>query len=500
MALDLNPSDGVVPRKRIALVCALIILLSEIATFEILMVYPALPGMAAHFRTLNVAQLASVVTLAGAVVLPLAGKAADRYGKKRIILLLGGVFVLGSVLCAMTNSFALMLVGRILEGGLVGIVSISYALVRDVVPRSVVPIALGSVVTGIGMGAVAGPFLAGWLIDSFGFRGVFWFMVIYVGILIPLHAALVPESHVRVKSSFDVLGAVLLGVSLGVLLVTVGKGNSWGWGSASTLGGIGIGLVLLAAFVVRELRVREPLIDMRVLVGRRFLPTVVAVGLVSYMMNAHALLSPTMFETPHVAGNTYGVGLSALQLAVWTFPLGVVGMFVGPFGGYLSKKIGARQVLLASACCYLVVMFLGSRMFTVQWEVAIMSFIAGFAVGFLHSSNANLLQDALPERMGGTGNGIAGVIALLASAAGVTVTGAIMSGHVRMELPASHAVIYSDAAFTQSYLWAGIIGVIAVVIVLLMKHGRTPAQGGLLEDEALAAPAGQDLRTAGPVG
>lgn len=487
MALDLNPANGPVSRGRIIAVCALIILLSEIATFEILMVYPALPGMAAHFRTLDVAQAASVVTLAGAVVLPLAGKAADRYGKKRIILVMGAIFLLGSILCATTDVFAVLLIGRLLQGSLVGIVNISYALVRDVIPRSYVPIALGSVVTGIGMGAVAGPFLAGALIDNFGFRSVFWFMVIYVGVLLPLHAWLVPESTVRVKSSFDILGAILLGASLGVLLVAVGKGGTWGWGSTTTVGAFGLGVLLLAAFVLRELKAKEPLIDLRVLVGRKFLPTVVAVGLVSYMMNAHGILSPTMFETPHIPGNTYGVGLSALQLALWTFPLGVVGMVVGPLGGYLSKRIGARQVLLASSLCFLVVMVLGSRMFTVQWQVAITSFVAGFAVGFLHSSNANLLQDALPARLGGAGNCIAGVIAMLASSAAVTVTGAIMAGHVRMTLPQSHAVIYGDAAFTQSYLWAGVVGVVGVAIILVMKHGRKPAEGGLVEESDTAA-------------
>lgn len=94
-------------------------------------------------------------------MLPLAGKAADRYGKKRIILVMGAIFLLGSIVCATTDVFALLLIGRLLQGSLVGIVNISYALVRDVIPRSYVPVALGSVVTGIGMGAVATRFSPG---------------------------------------------------------------------------------------------------------------------------------------------------------------------------------------------------------------------------------------------------------------------------------------------------------------------------------------------------
>lgn len=485
MALDLTPSESGPPRARTLVVCALIILLSEIATFEILMVFPAIPYMAAEFQTSNITWVVSVVTLVGAIVLPLSGKAGDRFGKKRVLLVLATIFVVGSVLCATTSVFGLFLLGRLVQGGLVGAVGISYALIRDIIPRTYVPIALGSVVTGIGMGAVAGPFLAGWLIDSYGYQGIFWFMAIYVTALLPLHASLVPESTVRVKTSFDVPGAVLLGLALALLLVVVGKGNSWGWFSVMTLGGFGVAAALLAAFVLRELRSPAPLIDLRVLVGRRFASTVVAVGLVSYMMNAHSVMSPNMLETPHVSGNTYGVGLSALELAVWTFPLGAVGMFSGPFGGYLARKIGGRQVLLMSAGLYLVVMFLGAQLFTVQWKVAITSCVGGFAVGFLHSSNANLLQDALPVRLSGVGNSIAGVVALLSAAIGATVTGAIMAGHTRMTLPQSHTVIYSDAAFTQAYLWSGVVGVVAICVVLLMKHGRQPARGGIDDDETL---------------
>lgn len=481
MALDASPAGPALSRPRILLACALIILLSEMATFELLTVYPALPDMAAEFRTPNIAWSVSIVTLAGAVLLPLVGKAGDRFGKKRVILVLGLVFIVGSVLCATTGSFPVLLLGRLLQGGLVGLVNIAYALVRDTIPREYVPIALGSVVTGIGMGAVAGPFLAGWLIDSYGFRGVFWFMVVYVGVLLPLHAAFVPESPVRVKSSFDVLGAVALGAGLGLLLITISNGGSWGWGSTLTIAALVVGVLLLVGFVLWELRARTPLIDMRVLVGRRFAPTVVAVGLISYMMNSHVYLSPLMLETPHVAGNSYGVGLSALELAVWTFPLGLVGMFAGPFGGYLAKRIGARQVLLAAGCLYLLVMFLGSRLFTVEWKIGMMSMVAGFAVGFLHSSNANLLQDALPARLGGVGNGIAGVVAMLAQAVATTVTGTVMATHVRPTPQGTDSVIYTDAAFTQAYLYAGIVGVVGVVIILAMKHGRKPAQGGLVE-------------------
>jgi MFS family permease len=488
MALSTPPAPAAPPapsRARLFAVLALIILLSEAGTFEITMVYPALPEMTEAFQTLHIAWAATIVTLAGATVMPIVGKAADKWGKKRVILWLGAVFILGSVVCALTTSFAVLLVGRALQGCLVGIVMLSYSLVRDIMPRDFVPIALGTVVTGVGMAAVAGPFLAGWTIDTFGHEGVFWFLAIYVAVLTPVYAAVVPESDVRVDRPVDYVGTILLGPGIGVLLLGITQGEEWGWTAGSTLGLLALGVVMLAAFVLWERRCPHPLISLDVLLGRKFGPTVLAVACISYMMNANALISPTMLRTPEgVPGISYGAGLSATELAVWTCPLGIVGMFVGPLGGYLSKRIGARNVLLASSVFFLVDMYLGSRLFSVQWQIGIVSFIVGFAVGFLHSSNANLLQDALPISQSAVGNTVGGMAALLAAGIATALTGAAMSGHVLAVDPKTHAVLYADTALRSGYLYAACVGAVGAVIVLLMKHGRAPARGGLEEAAA----------------
>ncbi|TDD84619.1 MFS transporter [Actinomadura darangshiensis] len=483
MALDLTPSHGAAPRYRLLLALAVIILFSETATFEVLMVMPALPDMAAHYRTTDTAWVVSILTLAGATVMPLVGRAADRWGKKRVILLLGCAFLAGGVLCATADSFALLLTGRALQGSMVGIVGLSYSLVRDIMPRNFVPVALGMVVTGVGMSAVAGPFAAGALIDAFGFRGIFWFMVAYAAILLPLYALLIPESRGQAGQPIDYLGSVLLGPAAAALLYGLSRGSQDGWTSGAALGLLLAGALLLAGFLVRQRTARHPLIEPRILFGARFGPTLLAVGCVSYMMNAHALLVPTMLRTPPGAGGTgYGAGLSATGYATWTWPLGALAMITGPLGGYLAKRIGPRRVLLGSACLFLATLYAGGRLPHVFWQVAMMSVIAGMAVGFLHSSNANLVQDALPSSHSGVGNTIGAMNSLLAASIGSTVTGIVMADHVRATDPVSHAVLYEPGAFTSGYLYAAAVGAAGLVVALVMRHGHRPAQGGLAED------------------
>ncbi|MEW2352634.1 MFS transporter [Spirillospora sp. NPDC029432] len=487
MALDLNPPGGTAPKRRLFAALALIILFSEIATFEILMVLPAIPHIAADFQTTQTAWVVGILTLSGAAVMPLIGKAADRYGKKRIILLLGGAFIAGSVLCALTDSFALLLLGRAVQGVMVGIVGLSYSLVRDIMPRSFVPIALGTVVTGIGMSAVAGPFIGGLLIDGTGYRGVFWFMAVYLGLLIPLYALLIPESPVRVDRPIDYLGTLLLGPAVGVLMIGLSRGSSTGWTSAPAIGFLTAGVLMLAAFLQRQRTARHPLIAPKVLFGPRFGPTLLAVGCVSYMMNAHSVIVPTMLQTPAgAAGTGYGAGLTATEFALWTAPLGLVSMCAGPLGGLLAKRIGARQVLIAAAVAFLATLYLGARLPAVQWQVGVMSAAAGLAVGCLHSGNANLVQDALPASLSGVGNTVGAMNSLLAASMGSTLTGVVMADHVVATDPGTHQVVHAASAFTDAYLYAAIVGTAGLAVALLMKHGRRPAQGGLAEPEGTA--------------
>ncbi|OEV04578.1 MFS transporter [Streptomyces oceani] len=484
MALNLDPAHGTVPKRRLFGVLALIILFSEIATFEVLMVYPALPSMAREFETVHIAWVASILTLAGATVMPLVGKAADKWGKKRIIVLLGLVFIVGSVVCALATSLPMMLLGRALQGCLVGVVTMSYSLVRDIMPRDFVPIALGMVVTGVGMSGIAGPFLAGWLLDDFGVDGIFWFLALYVTVLLPVFGMLVPESPVRATQPIDFLGTALLGPGIGILLLGVTQGTDWGWTAGSTLFLVFLGSGMLIGFVYWQRVCRNPLIDLDVLMGRRFGPTILAVSCVAYVMNAHAFIAPTMLMTwPEIPGISYGAGLSALEYALWTCPMGIAGMFVGPLGGYLSKRIGARQVLLAAGVLFILAMYLGTQLFTVYWQVAVLSFTVGCAVGCLHSSNANLVQDALPDSQSGVGNSIGGMAALLTAGVSTAITGAIVSNDVVPAEPGSDTMVYTDNALVNGYTYAAAVGVVGVVVALVMRHGREPARGGLAEPD-----------------
>lgn len=491
MSMNAKPLEPMMSRPRVIAVMCLVVLLTEVMTFEIIMVLPALPHLARQFHTLDVAWTVTILSLVGATVQPLVGKAADRWGKKHVILALAVVFAVGSVICAVAPTFGLLIVGRALQGSMVGIVAQSYSLVRDVIPRTAVPVALGTVATGIGMAAVVGPFAAGWLIDHLGPQSIFWAMAGYVVVLLPLYVVVVPESPVRVDRPVDYLGTVLLGPGIALVLFGVSKGGAWGWTAPVTLALLLAGLAMVVGFVCWERVTINPLIDLKILFGRRFGLTVLAVCCLYYPMNAMAIISPTLLETPaHIPGISYGAGLSATQYALWTFPLGVTAMLIGPVGGQLARKVGARLGLILSGVLFIVVMICGTMLFTLQWQMVIMTTIGGLAIGFLHSSNANLMQDALPQEQGGVGNAIGGMMTMLAGGIATSVTGTIMAAHTLPAPGGGHAGVVSDSGLVLGYVVAGVVSAVGVVVALVMRHGRTPAEGGMRAEELTADRAG----------
>ena len=118
------------------------------------------------------------LTLVGAVSIPLTTKLADLYGKKRMILVVTAIATVGALLVAIANSYAVVLVGRALEGTLLALVPLVYSLMRDIFPRRILAFSVTIAASGVGVVTIAGPFIAGYLVDNHGWQSVFWFLFV----------------------------------------------------------------------------------------------------------------------------------------------------------------------------------------------------------------------------------------------------------------------------------------------------------------------------------
>ncbi|WP_231386859.1 MFS transporter [Nocardia sp. BMG111209] len=268
-------------RGRLLAVVVAIVLYTEVLPLQVAMVGAGVQKITKSFPTVgaNISWTIIIVALVGASLTPLLGKMADIWGKRRIFVLCGVVFVVGAVICALTSSWTLFLVGRGLSAAAIATQVIAYGLLRDLLPRKYVALGLGASATGLGFSAIMGPIIGGYLVDNYDWRALFWFLAIFTIVMIPVVLLVVPESKLRVKDRLDLVGAALLAAGIALVLIYLDKGQEWGWGRPTTLAWVIGGVVLLGLFFVVEFRTRRPIMNMRLLLS----PTMGAVLLFGFL-------------------------------------------------------------------------------------------------------------------------------------------------------------------------------------------------------------------------
>ncbi|MFF2508118.1 MFS transporter [Streptomyces sp. NPDC058067] len=453
-----------------------LVLLTEVVALELSLVYPALPAMAAEFRTPAIGWALTVVSLVGVVAQPLLGKVADAVGKKRMITLAAVAFAAGSLVCALAPTFPVLLIGRALQGTCLVIAPCAYGLIRDVLPPRAVPVALGAITTGLGLSAVAGPVIGGLLVNAFGFRAVFWFCLAYVLVLTPVLVLTVPESGVRLRRRVDLAGGVLFGAGAAGLLLAVGQGSSWGWAAPRTLAVLGGAGVLLALFVLCELRREEPLIDVRLLTGPALRWTLLATFGGAFAIGGQAFVVPLLVQTPKLPG--YGLGADALGVAMFLVPQGLVGAVCGPVGGLVARRRAPRTSFLVALAALTAGAVILAMLHAEPWQVLVAALVQGIGFGFFFVSASNLVVEAVPATHTAVSAGMMGVANNLGNATGVTVLGVVLAQHVLRTDQDTGRIVYAESGFTLSFLLAAAVAGVAVAVAVFMRGGRSPATGG----------------------
>jgi MFS family permease len=502
----------------VTLICETATLQYSMVSPAALLVAPSFPGVGA-----NISWMTTIFGLVGGVATPLAGKASDLWGKKRMLLVSGTLFIIGSVICVSSHDWTLFLVGRGFQALSIGNVAVSYGLFRDLLPRRYIPISLGLLVTGFGASAIAAPLLSGYLTDHNSWRSIFWFLLAYGVLTLLLVAALVPESSMRVRQRLDVLGAVVLSSGVALCLIYVSNGPTWGWASSGSLPYLAAGVLLLAAFLPLERHVKQPIVDLAVLLNPKVTMTIalyffgsLAIGTVSYAL-------PLMLETPtsaglihssqlgaaaqlHVSvtqvsallhfslndGLKYAAGASLIGVALHALLFqGATSMVVGPATGWWGGKVGPRRPAIIG---YVAFVLAGISLMTTSehdiWYFALTEFLFGIGFGVMFAAAPNMLIDAVPPRQQGISAGMLSVAGALATAVGSAVMTAFIAANPLIMTVRSGGKVVSTVNLTKStslttwHAFAGVswvvIGaaVIGLLIVLAMRHGREPSTAG----------------------
>jgi EmrB/QacA subfamily drug resistance transporter len=452
-------------QRRKLLVLAICCLSLLIVGMDVTIVNVALPAIQRDLHT-GVTDLqwtidAYTVVLAG--LLMLGGSTADRLGRRRVFQAGLVVFTLGSLLCSLAPGLGWLIGFRALQavgGSMLNPVAMS--IITNVFPEPrerARAIGVWGGVVGLSLGV--GPVLGGALIDSIGWRSIFWVNIPIGLVALVLTAIFVPESRAARPRRPDPIGQLLVIVGLGALTFAIIEAPRAGWGSVQTLTAFALAVAGFAALIVHEPRRTEPLLDLR------FFRSVPFAGATVIAICAFGGYAGFLFLTSLYLQGVRG--LSPLLAGCCLLPLAAMTLVCAPLSGRLVALRGARLPLLVAG----VLLTVGSVLLiplsaTEPYPLLIGAFVvyaAGF--GLVNAPITNTAVAGMPRAQAGVAAAVASTSRQVGAALGVAIVGSVLSsgvtGSLRTQLvPASHAA------------WAVIAG--GNVLVLVLGAATTSAR------------------------
>jgi EmrB/QacA subfamily drug resistance transporter len=379
-------------------------------------------------------------TLILASLLMLSGATADRVGRRRIFQVGLAVFTVGSGLCSLAPGLGWLIAFRMVQavgGSMLNPVAMSI-ITNTFTDRAERARALGAWGGTFALSVALGPVLGGLLVDSVGWRGVFW-VNIPVGLAaIALTARFVPESRAARARRPDPVGQGLIIVMLGSLTYAIIEGPTDGWHSPAILALFAVSATTLAVFVAYELRRTEPVLD------PRFFRSAPFAGAVLTAISAFAALGGFLFLATLYLQDVRG--MSALVAGLHMVPMAAL-MAVGAVvsSRILARRGGRLPTLAAGAGIAAGGALLAG--ITTTWsttQIIIAFSVFGLGSGMVNAPITQAAVSGMPFAQAGVASGIASTSRQIGSSLGVAIAGSILAanlhGPLRAEfVPASHA-------------------------------------------------------------
>ncbi|GAA2740589.1 MFS transporter [Kitasatospora cinereorecta] len=453
-----------------ALVPVLVFLATVVAVISSLGA-PMIPTIAAvDHVSLSDAQWSLTVTmLVGAIATPVMGRLGDGPHRRTVMLAAAATVLAGSVLAALPLGFGFLVAGRAMQGVGLGLTPLAIATARDSVPgersRSAVAILSLTTVAGVGLGYP----ITGLIAQSLGVHAGFWFGAIISGAALLAGILVLPSTAHRPAQKLDLLGACLLGLGLGGLLLALSEAELWGWTSARLLGLAGASLLLLGWWVRHELRTAHPLVDLRSLRNRVVLTADVAGLIAGVGMYLLMSLVTRFVQTPSSAGYGFGASITVAGLAL--LPFSVVSVSTSRLVPVLARRTGTAAILPIGCAVSMVaaLAFLFGR--DQLWQLFAVMGLAGLGVGLTFAVMPGLIVGAVPANETGSAISFNQVLRYVGYSTGSALSGAVLQAHT----PAGHTLPTGDAYTTAALISCAVWVVIGAATIVLPRRGAAAA-------------------------
>ncbi|MGW3118434.1 MFS transporter [Streptomyces sp. NPDC001107] len=412
--------------RRRFLVLAICCMSLLIVSLDVTALNVALPSMQRelHASTAGLQWTIDAYTLVLASLLMLAGSTADRIGRKRVFMAGLIIFAAGSLLCSLAPNLDSLIAFRMIQavgGSMLNPVAMSIITntFTDPAERARAIGVWGGVV---GISMAAGPLAGGLLVESVGWRSIFW-VNLPVGLAaLLLTLRFVPESRAPKARRPDPVGQLLVIALFGSLTYAIIEApNS---GAAYVLPFVGVALAALAGLLWYEPRRTEPLIDLR------FFRSVPFSGATVIAISAFAALGGFLFLSTLYLQNVRGY--DALHAGLWMLPMAVPTFLCAPLSGRLVGSRGPRLSLLVAGAAMTAsgVLFAGFEAETSNVTLFVGYLLFGIGFGFVNAPITNTAVSGMPRAQAGVAAAVASTSRQLGQTLGVAVVGAVLASGV----------------------------------------------------------------------
>ena len=443
------------------------------------MVVPALPALQRELETTTtwVTWVVTGFLLSAAVFTPILGKLGDRYGKERLLVVSLAIFLAGCIGSAAAPDIWTLIGFRILSGAAGAVFPLSIGIIRDEFPPERMKVGIGLLSAVFGIGGGFGLVLSGLIVDHVSWRWLFVVGAVGVAVAIVMVHRFVPESPVRSTSRIDVPGAVLLTDVLATLLLALSEGTGWGWTSPAVLGLFAVSASSAVLWVALELRVDEPLIDIRVLAERSVLLTNATAVISGFAMFGSFVLVPRFAEAPAglpaaVAERIdYGFGASATMTGLYLLPGSLQMLFAGPTAGLLGRRFGSKWPLAIGMAIVALSATTLAALHAEPWQIVAAMAGLSLGVGFSFAAMAALITEAVDPTETGIAMGINTVMRTVGAVIGAQVGAVILAAETLegTNVPTENAYV---SAFALAAVAAAVAAVLAVLVTPVRRRRR----------------------------
>lgn len=440
--------------KRVTLAALMIVFM--LSALDQTIVATAMPRIVAQLSGLDLyAWVTTAYLLASTVMVPIYGKLSDIYGRKPILVVGITLFMLGSMLCGLSGEFGdlpllgggmvQLIVFRALQGlGGAALITSAFAVIADLYPpreRAKLGGLFGST---FGLASVVGPLIGGFFTDLptadvFGYAVAGWRWVFYVnlplaGLALFMILVKMPRLTHRTGGKIDFLGAGLLLTTFVPLLLALSWGGTAGWRAPQILGLFAVAAASLAAFLLVEARVANPIISLTLFKNRTF-----ATANLSAFMMFMAFMGMVAFLPLYMQ---LGLGMPAAKSGLAMTPLTLGLILAATTSGFIVNRLGRyKAVMVGGAALTTVAAFLLSRtppdasLFDLIWRVTLL----GIGLGPAQSVFNLASQNAVPRSQLGVATSAGQFFRQVGSTVGVAVFGAVLTHNLAAPPPQAEA-------------------------------------------------------------